>query len=396
MGEDSETRDKLMLWLNGPAGSGKSAIGHSIAERCKAEGRLLATFFFGRSDSRRNQSKPLVATIAYQIYTNTIPAFRHKMITVIENNPLIFDQTLQVQIESLIIIPLRTAIHSGYFENPNSRRVIIIDGLDECIARTEQQNILLTILYSITQLKCPFLFFVASRPEPEIAFFFNSDTARNIHSRITLSNEYDASEDIRLYLRKEFKYIKESHPFKHLIPTTWPAPKAIDKLVAKSSGQFIYAATVIKYVKSLRHRPDHRLDIVLDIRPRASVSDMPFAELDALYTMVLSAVDDLPSVLHALNFFIHGASWIPSNPLNTATIEKFGFLDTGSIEVMFSDLAALIAIENKSIIFWHASFQDYLLDPMRSREFYVDPKFTFRHIIQKCFRIISSESALLA
>jgi len=33
------------MWLNGPAGAGKSAILQTIAERCK-DNRLAASFFF--------------------------------------------------------------------------------------------------------------------------------------------------------------------------------------------------------------------------------------------------------------------------------------------------------------------------------------------------------------
>ncbi|KAF6755298.1 hypothetical protein DFP72DRAFT_782643, partial [Ephemerocybe angulata] len=39
---------KRILWVTGPAGTGKTAILGSIAERCKADGTLAATFFISK------------------------------------------------------------------------------------------------------------------------------------------------------------------------------------------------------------------------------------------------------------------------------------------------------------------------------------------------------------
>jgi len=57
------------MWMSGGAGVGKSAIAQNFAERCEAEGYLLASLFFGRSDPSRNNIDSLIVTIAYQIYT---------------------------------------------------------------------------------------------------------------------------------------------------------------------------------------------------------------------------------------------------------------------------------------------------------------------------------------
>ena len=45
-----ENTNSLILWLNGAAGAGKSAIAQRIAELCHEADILLATFFFSRSD----------------------------------------------------------------------------------------------------------------------------------------------------------------------------------------------------------------------------------------------------------------------------------------------------------------------------------------------------------
>ncbi|KAF9553261.1 hypothetical protein CPC08DRAFT_767691 [Agrocybe pediades] len=60
---DEEINQKSMIWLNGSAGAGKSAIARSVAERCSEQGLLLGSFFFaagmGRmgGDSNRSNEK---------------------------------------------------------------------------------------------------------------------------------------------------------------------------------------------------------------------------------------------------------------------------------------------------------------------------------------------------
>jgi len=68
--------------------------------------------------------------------------------------------------------------------------------------------------------------------------------------------------------------------------------------VYKSSGQFIYVSTIVKFVSSRRRGPDHRLEIVLDLRPKGK--DLPFTELDALYRYVLSFVEDTTTTVQII------------------------------------------------------------------------------------------------
>ena len=72
-----------------------------------------------------------------------------------------------------------------------------------------------------------------------------------------------------------------AHPRRYLLSSSWPSLDIVYTLVKKTSGQFIYASTVTKFVASIRHQPADRLDIILGLR--APRNELPFAELDALY-----------------------------------------------------------------------------------------------------------------
>jgi predicted ATPase len=159
----------FIMWVYGPAGAGKSAIAQTIAELCETEMILLASFFFSRNDPSRSSVKPLIATIAYQITLN-LPDVRDAILGAVERDPLIFSKSLGVQLKSLIVEPLQPLIDAGFFNEPTSRRLVIIDGLDECSDPKVQRNIVEVLANAQQQHRLPLIFLFASRPERDISF----------------------------------------------------------------------------------------------------------------------------------------------------------------------------------------------------------------------------------
>jgi hypothetical protein len=170
-----------------------------------------------------------------------------------------------------------------------------------------------------------------------------------------------------------------------LIPLDWPSDGVVKELTSKSSGQFIYASVVAKYVKSSRHRPHHRLDVVLNLRP--ALRDLPFAELDALYTHILSSVDDIERILNIISFHII----IPHASIDD--IESILRLDAGEVGILLCDLASVFGCEGNPLRLkiLHASLADYLLDSARSREYFIDPTKRRADHVADCFRFLSCE-----
>jgi hypothetical protein len=74
------------------------------------------------------------------------------------------------------------------------------------------------------------------------------------------------------------------------MPFDWPLEEDIDTLVRKSSGQFIYAATVIKFRPSGK-RVKARLRTILNVDSTAIQvqAKLPFRQLDPLYKHFLNA-----------------------------------------------------------------------------------------------------------
>ncbi|KAF4617826.1 hypothetical protein D9613_006344 [Agrocybe pediades] len=407
--EDAQAR-KPFLWLNGAAGCGKSTIAQSTIESCIGRGVLLASFFFSRSDSTRNHAGPLVATLAYQLY-GAFPGseVQKDILSAIQKDPLIFKKTIQQQITALVIQPLMTHFSNDPSSQNRAPFLIVIDGLDECINRTAQQAVLTGLAESLRNSDLCVQLFIASRPEHDIKLSFSSNYLEDMHTGLSLDLEDgdDAESDIRLYLFDRFAQIKDDFNKRttgRKLDQDWPGDKVIETLVLKSSRQFIYAATVIRYVESTRHRPDHRLDIVLNLRPVNG--DHPFAELDSLYARILESALDIGKVLRVLSLCL-----ISPPRICCSVIEKLLSYDEGEVETLFCDMGALVQIFKLRPLFnedreyepelspsflriLHASLGEYLLDAARSKCFHINMDYeTIRHVtlvLQYCASSCSS------
>lgn len=346
------------MWLNGAAGAGKSAIAQTLAEICENECIPLASFFFSRLDGTRNTERMLFSTLAYQLALK-LPGSKEIIVNTIENDPLIFQRSLATQLRDLIVRPIQKLCNSS-----TSQFFVVIDGLDECNGRDVQANIVRAI-GNIVQTPVPVFFLIASRNEGQITMSFNSKPTCNSLIRVALDDDYLSDDDIRLFLNEKFAEIKETHPLAHFIDKLWPSADLISTLVEKSSGQFIYAAVVIKYISYPSAHPMQRLEIVRGLRPARL--DTPFAQLDALYRHIFASMEDL-ALAHPLLAYS-----ILMRHTDISAITAFFEKTEGTIEAALADLVSLVVCKDEYIVYLHASLPDFLLDMRRSEEYYIDP-----------------------
>ena len=374
-----ENLDLFFLWIYGPAGAGKSAIAQTIAELCVEAKLLAASFFFSRTAAGRSDNSRLVATLTWQLI-QSIPEIREHVLALLERDSTIVSRAPATQMKALIVDPLNMISKEVLNQRP---RFIIIDGLDECVDRKSQEDILKFLAQSARQLTTPFHFLIASRPELEIRDTFSSDILRSITHTLPLEHDYQSDEDIRHFLTSKFQELRSKRP--HL-PESWPPKEDIDSLVEKSSGQFIYAATVIRYIESRRHQPEDRLQTVFKLK--SSKTDTPFAALDALYLQIFSSVenDQIDNVLKVLSALIL---------IKKYKIDGLDFLEElfeyrpGQLEGVMGDMVALVDIptgRRLPVKIYHASLPDFLLDPSRSGNFFLDPPRAYAHLSLQCLR----------
>ncbi|KIK05958.1 hypothetical protein K443DRAFT_79420, partial [Laccaria amethystina LaAM-08-1] len=278
-------RKKPILWLHAPAGAGKSAIAQSVAEQCSAvPTALAASFFFSRNAEERNTEKCLVATLAYQI-ARSIPAAKPFIESVVMDDPCIFSRSLETQFADLIAQPLVLAA----VENPSSSwpKLILLDGLDECHDELKQCAIIEAICTTLTCFDISLRFLIVSRPEPHIHNIFRRPDVFSISHPLKLDDSFNPDQDIKTFLDAEFSRIRAYHSSMVSV-VDWPSKDDIRHIISNSSQQFIYAATVIKFVGDPRHNPVKRLNMVLHSPTKARLIS-PFTNLDNLYRQVLDA-----------------------------------------------------------------------------------------------------------
>jgi len=372
-----------IFWLHGGVGAGKSAVAHTLAEKRQTEDELGAAFFFYRNDISRNTGDHFIPTVVLQLI-EALPALTPFVEEKISRTRNLFSKSLQTQMVELVLEPLRKLwlLHA---EDPQSSppkyppRLIVIDGLDECVDPDFQCDLLRLIAGIIPDLPYPLRFLVTSRPESNIreAMLLYS---QNIDiQKYDLSEDPDAEKDIETFLERSFQDIRNNHPCRRDL-CGWPSPSDVTTLLDRSSSHFIYAATVMRYIGSSLHQPGDRLRVILGLSP--PLKDRPYAQLDALYNFIFSTVSDsdqrqkirsalgilyLKSQQSANGGLLRRAHWHS----NRQAVEELLNMKRGGLVQLFKPLLSLVSLDNDIQIF-HKSLFDYLLDHSRSGDLCFD------------------------
>ncbi|KIK51961.1 hypothetical protein GYMLUDRAFT_979790, partial [Collybiopsis luxurians FD-317 M1] len=235
-------------------GVGKSAVAQTISEEF-AKSRLAASFFFSRVDSARNHLRQFFTTVALQLVMSHVlgPLLRDYIDLTIRHNPNIIHANLEEQFQELIVKPCSQLTTGQWEELP---RLIVIDGLDECLDIVSQERLLSIIRTARLSSMLPFKFLICSRPEPRIRNAFNHQDFRTMVTRCDLGDAFESGKDIAKYFREELNKIRQDHgsTMAH-VPEDWPGEGIIQQLVQRACGQFIYAATVLKYIEDYHSLP---------------------------------------------------------------------------------------------------------------------------------------------
>ncbi|RXW15216.1 hypothetical protein EST38_g10637 [Candolleomyces aberdarensis] len=407
-----------LLCMTGAAGSGKSALQQSIAECCAGRHILGAAYFISAADASRNGAFTIVPTIAYQLGLNH-PILQHTIAAAVDHDPLIFTRSLQTQMDVLIVRPFESLRRSEQCDLSTFPYAILIDGLDECNgepstaatlrhvnattkckAEDRQAELLTAIKTSLLNTDLPFRIFIASRPEWAIRTALDTGGyLKELAYHIQLSDQYDATEDMCRFLRKRFQSIGLSIGDPH-----WFTEGNIETLARAGSGQFVYVATVFKYVSERRASPVHRLKTVLNWRPDDGQVTRPFEALDMLYTnIVLNAKEAYEAVdTHSGRDFLLLFKILILVVLDCSAHDHFGTilnLERNAWGIFTSDLHSLVYFK-EPYPYWtcftayHKSLRDFMGQASRARELFVPEARAYTHLAKCCMRYIIESPVL--
>ncbi|KAF7975486.1 hypothetical protein HWV62_9399 [Athelia sp. TMB] len=377
MGWKDEPEGKPVCWMSGPAGYGKSAVSQTVTESCAHDGTLVASFFFLRGAGARSSINHFITTLAFQI-TVSIPELKAIVEWVLQQDPTITHQSITHQLHGLVFVPFmvlaKTNIHSRAL-------LIVVDALDECNDRDlirEFITALVNISHVSQQLRLQW--FLTSRGEEHIRQSFSGSASQHATTVLQLDS-FDASSDITAFLQARFsEIIRNNLRLFHGIPLPWPSLSDFWALVEKSSGLFIFAATLVNFVTDGRAPPNRKLERVLRMH----------AGLDPLYDQVLRDAikdkDEIPCFRRVLTTLMLLYKQ-PSVEILAALLE-LSAQDVLHALLAIQSIIRIPSDDNAPVQLNHTSLRDFLVDESRSKDLFIDPLAAHATLASACVKIL--------
>jgi hypothetical protein len=388
---------KRIFWLCGKAGTGKSTISRTLAQKLDDDGLLGASFFFKRGRADRSHAKLLFPTIARQL-ADLFPGIAHAIAAALDQDSLLCDRYLSTQFESLLLQPLQSVDSDSL---PSAGVVVVIDALDECDNSESIRTTLLLLsrVEAITSLRLRI--FVTSRPELPVELGFK-DMSGDLHHDIRLeeAQELSIAHDIRVFYEHEFSKIKKNSWIQHdELPAEWPAEPDVQSLVTQAIPLFIFAFTVSRYIAEVD--PRGRLDLMLRQSLNKSLTGLKGTYLPIL-TQVVASEDDDRRESRILEFKrIVGSLVLLYDPLSASALMSLVRVlpreVVGVLRPLHSVLNIPQALDGRldletPITLFHLSFRDFLIDSALKKEnmFWIEAAEMHRQLGMHCIRLLAS------
>ncbi|KDQ16583.1 hypothetical protein BOTBODRAFT_253016, partial [Botryobasidium botryosum FD-172 SS1] len=325
--------------LTGVAGSGKSAIAHTVAHRCHEEGLLASSFFFSRDVAERNNPRKLLSTMARDLARD--PRILEQISLVLESDQSLATAPLSRQFGPLIREPC-LRYPSG------TPLVTVIDGLDEGYSI----DLLKLLRDGIPSLPQSFHLFITSREMESIELYLSKSA--HVHLQTIDLGAGANLQDIRTYIRCGCRRIAEMHS----LGESWPGEELMDKLFGMAGGLFQWASVVLQALE-LSYDPDTELSTLLaGLRTGLGAEE----KMDEIYTKVLQACD-----WNSLGFkrdydLIMGAILALKSPLSSSALQTL-YPRIPNIGKLLFRLGALLTgwrYPNQPVRVLHLSLRDFL------------------------------------
>ena len=352
-----------VYWLNGLAGTGKSTIAQTIAERVFGQGQLGASFFCSREFEDQSNLQLIFPTLAVQL-ARRYPEFRLTLVPLVQADLRIAHESLCNQMDKLIVQPLKKSAIST---------AIVIDALDECKDEGPASAILSVLGRFVSEIP-KVKFFVTGRPEPRIREGFRLPLLTKVTDMFVL-HEVEPTQvknDIQLLFGHRFSEISARQSGLD----NWPTKEQLDLLCERAAGFFVYAMATVKFIDDRCNNPRKQLDLLLRL-PKETVYEgrIEFTTLDLLYTSILQEafgdgnLEDDSKVCSVL-----GAVILATNPLSPSAIATLLRFDIEDVLPLLSSVHPLLILQediNSPVQPLHKSFPDFITDPAQ----YINSRF---------------------
>ncbi|CAG8278661.1 unnamed protein product, partial [Penicillium salamii] len=373
---------KCIFWLNGMAGTGKSTISQTVASRLQEQQLLGASFFFRRGEEDRGTAKKLFPTLTEQM-VNRVPQMLPRVQKAIDDDPNISEKVLREQFEKLLLDPLFDIEQ----REETTRRVIVIDALDECDSE-DDIGILLRLLPQVRKSTSVQLrFFLTSRPELPFRLGFEGIT--DAHQDLVLHEiEKPVIEhDISLYFEDQFLRLKQRRSF----PPDWPGAAATKILVDRAVPLFIAAATICRFISDVKWNPQKRLEAILTDQS-TYVSKMESTYVPVLKQLLTGQNETESRKLLEEFKEIVGVIIILATPLSINSLSHLIDRESDDVKCRLDQLHSVLGVPNNfdtPVRILHLSFRDFLLDHREDEsKFWINGKYANQRLAERCRQIM--------
>ena len=339
-----------IFWLSGSPGSGKTTIASTVVADFHC---FFGKFFFCRDEAELRDPDNLWRRLALDLALESND-LRNLIAQALETQKAdIRGLDISMQFEHLIARPLQQV-----FRTSVKPLLIVVDALDEC----DSYEKLLPSLISWSQLSKSLKLLITSRDYYNIESRLRSVSVyHNLNAGHGISTQI--SDDIEKYFVARFSKATG-------LPPKWPGPAKVSFLVRKAAGLFIWAKSAMDFILYNGGDPEERLDII------SADSGEGVDLVDSLYHQVISvALESLRGPEKDHLKLVLGSIIIAKNPLRIKDLAELLGLKDALLNSITGRLSPILSISNTSYLhICHQSVADFLLDPERSQDLWIDPQ----------------------
>ncbi|KAF8516736.1 WD40-repeat-containing domain protein [Hysterangium stoloniferum] len=351
-----------ILLLTGVAGSGKSSLVHTVAQRFHDLKRLGSSYCFDRARLAELNPGTLFSTIARDLACFD-PQRKNNLSALLNANATMrTTKSVTQQFEQFLVKPGEGLTHVGPM-------LIAIDALDECGDYLDRKTLLSILATRMNELPSNFRILVTSRPENDVV----RQLRNSGHTRIIKMEDISADttrRDIEKFIEDKLG------PLSSDFESKYPQKVWVKKLVEMSGNLFQWAATACRYIEGegkASYSACERLEFALS--PVGQGQDS--YHLDKLYLDILERSVDAGDTSLSRFKLIVGSVMAAAEPLSVSSLAKLVLskdLYPATITPVLSALGSLfdgVSEQFTPVRPLHTSLRDFLTDSNRSHKFYI-------------------------
>ena len=367
------------LVLFGQAGTGKSSIAHEVARRFNNMHRLTSSFIFLRKEQSKREAYHLFTTLARDL-SDRYPSFKTALGRIVKDKSSLRVGTRDYEtlFQSLILEPLKGLHIVGPI-------LVVIDALDESGNAMGRAGLHTFLAKNLIRLPSNFRILITSRPEDGIERALVG--AASVTIRYMTDSELAATtqDDIIVFLR-------ESLPFDEF-------RNYGDELAIKAEGLFQWAAVASQFILDPPGRFGYSKKKCINylLKPVANRDGQD--PLDELYIEVLEGyfTDREARLLFRSVVGQLITSIEPLSIRSLTTLRRHATDldddDDDAVIILLRRLGSLLSNvhssdENLPIVPLHTSFRDFLINEVKSGDFWVDLREVHRQMAHSCLSIL--------